>query len=72
MEAWRDYLAEYKKYATKKRIEKLDENQDGFIPGRSCADNLFITQQLIEKQINHNHEHLWLPLIIESLCLSAQ
>ena len=33
----------------------LDENQSGFIPGKSCVDNLFIIQQLIEKHISHNH-----------------
>ena len=40
----------------KECIEKIDENQSGFIPGRSCVDNLFIIQQLIEKHMSHNHE----------------
>ena len=40
----------------KECIEKIDENQSGFIPGRSWVDILFIIQQLIEKQISHNHE----------------
>ena len=34
----------------------LDENQSGYILGRSCVDNLFIIQELIEKHISNNHE----------------
>jgi retron-type reverse transcriptase len=28
----------------------IDEHQSGFRAGRSCVDNLFVLQQLIEKQ----------------------
>ena len=37
-------------------MKKIDENQSGYIPGRSCVDNLFIIQQLIEKHMSHNHD----------------
>ena len=46
----------------KECIEKIDETQSGFIPGRSSVDNLFIIQQLIEKHMSHNHELFFLMI----------
>ena len=34
-------------------MQKLDENESGFVPGSSGLDNFFIVQQLVEKHINH-------------------
>ena len=36
--------------------DKISEDQSGFTPGRSCVDNLFILQQLIEKRSRKNEE----------------
>ena len=47
---------DYLENITKECIEKLDKNQSGFIPGRSCVDNLFFIHQFIEKHMSHNHE----------------
>ena len=36
--------------------DNISEDQSGFVPGRSCVDNLFILQQLLEKKISVNDE----------------
>lgn len=47
------------------------EEQSGFIKGRSCADNIFILKQLIEKYRDCNHKlHLISVSYVTVMCVS--